>query len=108
MVSFSDFEKIELKAGTVVKVEDLEGKDKLYKIEVDLGEEKARTLVAGLKEFYSKEELNGKQIVVVANLDPKPLAGIVSEGMLLAVQNKQGGYSVVTLDGEITPGARVE
>ncbi|MBU0635638.1 methionine--tRNA ligase subunit beta [Candidatus Micrarchaeota archaeon] len=108
MASFSDFQKIELKVGKVLKIEDIEGKDKLYKLEVDTGDEKPRTLVAGLKEFYSKEQLTGKQIIVVTNLDPKPLAGIVSEGMLLATKNKQNGYSVVTVEDEVQPGAQIE
>lgn len=83
MISFKDFAKMELKVAEIVSVEEVEGKDKLYKLEIDLGEEK-RTILAGIKEWYSAEDLKGKQIIVVANLEPKTLAGIESNGMLLA------------------------
>ena len=108
MVSFADFKKIELKVARIEKVEDIIGKDKLYKLEIDAGEEKPRILVAGLKPFYSKEELKGKQIVIVANLDPKPLAGIFSQGMLLAVQNEKDAYSVITVEEKVKAGTVVE
>ena len=108
MVSFQDFKQIELKVAKIQKVEDIAGKDKLYRLEIAIGEEKPRTLVAGLKPFYSKEQLLGKQIVVVANLDPRPLAGIVSQGMLLATQNEKGAYSLVTVEEPVKPGSMVE
>jgi methionine--tRNA ligase beta chain len=108
MVSFEEFRRVELKVAKIVTVEDIPGKDKLYKLSIDIGEEKPRTIVAGLKPFYSKAQMEGKQIVVVANLDPKPLAGILSEGMLLAVKNKAGEYSLLTVESETEPGTRVE
>lgn len=108
MVSFQDFKKIELKVAQIKSVEEIPGKDKLYRLEIDIGEDKPRTLVAGLKPFYSKDQLKGKQIIVVANLDPKPLGGLVSQGMLLATHNKKGGYSVVTVEEPVTPGTLVE
>ncbi len=107
-VSFSDFKKIELRVAHVLSVEEIAGKDKLYKLTIDIGEKKPRTLVAGLKPFYSKEQLQGKQIVVVANLEPKPLAGIVSHGMLLASGPKEGPIALVTLDKKCPPGSLVE
>lgn len=97
-----------MRVATVLKVEEILGKDKLYRLEIDIGEEKPRILVAGLKPFYTKEQLLGKQIVVVANLDPRPLAGIVSQGMLLATHNKKGLYSVVTVEEDVQPGTLVE
>ena len=107
MVSFQEFKQIELKAAKIVLVEEVPGKDKLYKLKIDLGSEQ-RTIVAGLKTFYSAEQLNGKTIVVVANLEPATIAGIKSEAMLLAVQNIEGNYSLVTTDGEVNPGTRIE
>jgi methionine--tRNA ligase beta chain len=108
MVSYDEFKKIELRIAKILSVSDIPGKDKLYKLSIEIGEEKPRTLVAGLKPFYSKEELEGKQIVAVANLDPRPLAGILSQGMLLAVENKKGKFSLLMPDSEAEPGARVE
>ncbi|MFH0714291.1 MAG: methionine--tRNA ligase subunit beta [Candidatus Diapherotrites archaeon] len=83
MLSFADFAKMELKVATIESAEDVPGKDKLYKLSISLGEEK-RILVAGIKQQYSKEALVGRQIIIVANLEPRKLAGIESQGMLLA------------------------
>jgi len=107
MVSFSDWQNIELRTAKIVTVEDVEGKDKLYKLTADLGREQ-RTLVAGLKAFYSKEDLEGKTIIVVANLEPAVIAGIKSEAMLLAVKGADKAYKVVTVDGEVEAGVKVE
>jgi len=108
MVSFSEFQKIDLRIAKIISIEDIAGKDKLYKLTIEIGEEKPRTLVAGLKPYYTKEQLKGKQIVVVANLDPKPLAGLVSQGMLLAVKNKKEKFSLVTIEENAEPGEKIE
>lgn len=107
-LSFSDFKKTDLRVAHVLAVEDILGKDKLYHLTIDVGEEKPRSLVAGIKPFYSKEELVGKQIIIVANLEPKPLGGVVSHGMLLAVGPKEGPVSLLTLDKKMPPGSPVE
>lgn len=107
MISFADFQKIELKVAKIVAVEDIAGKDRLYKLTIDLGTEK-RHIVAGIKEFYKKDELLGKNVIVVANLEPRTIAGIKSEGMLLAAKNKLGGYSIATIADNVAPGTRIE
>ena len=86
-INFSDWQKLDLRVGKILKVEDIEGADKLYKLEVDIGTE-TRTLAAGIKEYYSKEELEGKKCVIFVNLAPKKLRGIESKGMLLAAVNE--------------------
>ena len=106
MISIQDFKSVELKVGTVVAVEDHPNADKLMIIRVDLGQERPRTLVAGLKQYYSYEELTGKQIVVVTNLEPARLRGVNSEGMLLAAQEGEK-VVVLTTDVPIAPGSRV-
>jgi len=93
MVSFSDFKKLDLRIGKVIKVEEVEGLDKLYKLSVDLGEEKHRTILAGVKEFIGPQDLEGKSVVIVANLEPKEVKGVVSEGMLLAADPSVGSGS---------------
>jgi methionyl-tRNA synthetase len=105
MASMSDFQKLEMRIGSVKSVEDVEGADKLYKLKVDVGGE-TRQLVAGLKGIYSKEELSGRKIAVLTNLDPANIRGIESQGMLLAAQE---GEKVVllTTDRDIPDGARV-
>src|SRR6056297_660053 len=87
LVDIKEFGKIDLTAGKILNVEDIEKADKLYKIKVDIGSEK-RQIVAGIKKYYSKEELIGKNIVIVSNLKPAKLMGVKSEGMLLAAKSE--------------------
>jgi len=90
IISYDDFAKVDLRVGKIIKVEDIEGADKLYKLTVDLGKELGkRTVCAGIKKYYSKDELKNKKIIVVANLQPRMLRGIESQGMILASVNKE-------------------
>ena len=74
IISYDDFAKVDLRVGKIIKVEDIEGADKLYKLTVDLGKELGkRTVCAGIKKYYSKDELKNKKIIVVANLQPRML-----------------------------------
>jgi len=107
MVSFQEFKNIELKTAKITEVQEVPEKDRLYKLSIDLGGEQ-RTIVAGLREFYSAEELKGKTIIVVANLEPALIAGIKSEAMLLAVKDKEGKYSLLIPERETEAGTRVE
>ena len=88
-ISFSDFKKLDLRVGEIKKVEDHPNADKLFVMTIDLGEDKGRTIVAGLKENYSKEDLEGKKAVFVANLEPVQLRGVESNGMILAACDKE-------------------
>lgn len=106
MVSFQEWQRMELKVAKILSVEEVEGKDKLYKIQIDLGQEK-RQIVAGLRQFYSKEQLHGNNIIVVANLHPAKIAGIESQAMLLAAKNREGRYKVVTTKSQSNAGERV-
>ena len=95
MISFNEFKnKLDLRVAKIIVVEDIPGKDKLYKMKIDLGELGERQIVAGIKQMYPKEQLEGKTIIVVANLAPATIAGIESKGMLLAVQD---GNSIILL-----------
>ncbi|MFH1521728.1 MAG: methionine--tRNA ligase subunit beta [archaeon] len=87
IIEFTDFEKLDLRVAEIQSVEDIEGADKLYKLEINLGDE-VRTICAGIKEFYSHDDLKGKKIIVLKNLKPRKLRGIESQGMLLAASNK--------------------
>ena len=90
IISFDDWSKIDLRVGKIMKVEEIEGADKLYKLTVDLGKEFGkRTVCAGIKKYYSKEDLKGKKIIIVANLQPRMLRGVESQGMILASVNKE-------------------
>jgi len=105
-VSYADFKKLELVVGTVTAVEPHPNADKLYVLKVDLGEDTERQLVAGLKPYYTAEELTGKQLVVVANLQPAVLRGVESNGMLLAAQEGET-VAVVSPDKLLAPGSKV-
>lgn len=84
LIKYDDFAKLDLRIGTIKHVEDVEGADKLLKLSVDIGEKHPRTILAGLKKYYSKDELKGKQVIVIANLEPRKMRGLESQGMLLA------------------------
>jgi methionyl-tRNA synthetase len=106
MVSFEEFGKIELKVATIKSVELHPKADKLLVLKVDLGNEE-RQLVAGIKQHYAVEELIGKKIIVVTNLDYAKLRGVESQGMLLAAEDSKGIVSLLTVDKKIDNGALV-
>jgi methionine--tRNA ligase beta chain len=97
MISLEDFQKIDLRVAKILQAERVENSQKLIKLQIDLGGEK-RTIVAGIGEKYEPEELIGQLIVVVSNLEPKEIKGIKSEGMLLAVDSKNGPVLIVPLE----------
>ncbi len=105
-ITFEDFQKMDLRVAEIISCEDVEGADKLYKLTIDVGE--VRTIVAGIKQFYKKEALVGKKIVVVANLEPRKIRGIMSHGMLLAASNdSHTSVVLLTLDKDIASGSRI-
>ena len=89
MVTIEEFRKLELRIGEIKEVNDHPDADRLYVIVVDLGD-KAKQVVAGIKGSYEKEDLVGKQVVVVDNLEPAVLRGVESQGMLLAASDETG------------------
>jgi methionyl-tRNA synthetase len=108
-IAFSDFEKVELKLGHVLQCERIPKKDKLLKLQVDLGEPAGpRQIVAGIALAYKPEELVGKQIVIVANLAPRDFGkGLISHGMVLAC-GPSDSLSVVTIEKPMPAGTRVK
>lgn len=90
LIEIGQFFETKLKVGTVVEAEEVPKSKKLLKLQVDLGEGKNRQIVAGIKEFYSADDLMNTQVCVVANLKPAKLMGIMSEGMLLAAKDEDG------------------
>lgn len=89
MITIEDFRKLELKVGVIKEVSDHPNADKLYVVIVDMGD-KTKQLVAGIRGSYAKEELIGKQVVVVDNLEPAVLRGVESQGMILAASDDDG------------------
>lgn len=105
-IQFDDFAKIDLKVGTILKAEKVEKADKLLKLEIDLGFEK-RTIVSGIALHYKPEEIVGKQVVVVANLAPRKMRGIESNGMILMAEDAEGKLHFVKPENITNTGAGV-
>ncbi len=106
-LDFESFMKVELRVGTILTVEDHPNADRLYVVKLDDGSEEGRTICAGIKEYYTSDELLNKTVVFVANLKPRPLRGVVSEGMMLAADDGNGTVRLVTIDGDIGSGSLV-
>ena len=104
-IDFEDFMKVQLRTGRIISVEDHPNADKLYVIKIDEGNDSTRTLCAGLKGHYEPAELEGMDIVFVANLAPRKLRGILSEGMLLAADDEDGNVRVLTPESDVAPGS---
>ena len=107
MITIDKFFETELKVGTVTAAEAIPKAKKLLKLEVDLGEEGPRTLVAGIAQDYEAGSLLGRQIVVVANLQPAKLMGVESQGMILAA-SMDGQPVLLAPDSEVPPGTPVK
>lgn len=105
MINFDDFSKLELRTGKILEINSHPNAEKLYVLKVDIGE-KVIQLVAGIKPFYSHDDLAGKLVVVLTNLEPKDIRGVVSEGMLLAAQSKDD-VSILISDKQIEPGSLI-
>ncbi|HPT48400.1 MAG TPA: methionine--tRNA ligase subunit beta, partial [Candidatus Rifleibacterium sp.] len=107
LISFDDFLKTELCIACIETAEKVENADKLLKLTVSIGDE-IRTLVAGIAAFYKPEELPGKQVVMVKNLKPAKIRGILSHGMILAAATEDGGLALVSPDKPAKTGIRVK
>ncbi len=109
-VSFDDFLKLELRVARVLEVTDHPNADKLLCLKIDLGDEQ-RQIIAGIKGFCEPEALQGKQIVVVANLQPRKMRGLESQGMLLAAvvgdMHNPDDVVVATIEKDVPPGSPV-
>ena len=105
MIDFKDFQKLEIKIAKVLEAERIKGSDKLIKLKIDLGQEN-RQIIAGIGKFYTPEEMIGKEIVVLTNLEPRVLMGNESRGMLLAA-NKDGEPILLMPDKEVPAGTKI-
>lgn len=105
-ISFDEFKRMDLRVGEIVQAERVPGTDKLLKLEVDIGTEK-RTMVAGVADVYSPEDLMGKNLVVIVNLKPAVIRGIESQGMLLAAE-VEGKAIIPFFEGNVPAGAKVK
>lgn len=105
-ITYDDFAKLDLRIATIIAAEKVEKADKLLKLQVDLGFEQ-RTIVSGIAQHFAPETLVGKQVVVVANLAPRKMRGIESQGMILLAEDGQGKLHFINPEGIIDAGATV-
>ena len=106
-IDFDTFASVELRIGVIESVEDHPNADRLYVVKINEGDDQTRTVCAGLKDHYTKDELDGSHVVFVANLEPRKLRGVMSEGMLLAADDGSGSVRLIRPDGDIKPGSNV-
>ena len=105
-VEFEDFQKLDLVTGRVLEAEKVKGADRLLKLNVDIGEQSPRQIVAGLAEFFEPGDLKQREVVVLANLAPKKIRGVESHGMILAVSGKET-MALLSTSSKTPPGSRV-
>lgn len=105
-IAFEDFEKLDIRVGTVLECTKVPKADKLLCFKIADGLEN-RTIVSGISKYYKPEELVGKQVCFIANLPPRKLKGIESQGMILSAVNYDGSLSVITTEREVKPGSKV-
>ncbi len=112
MINFDDFQKLDLRVAKIIEAEKVEGSEKLVKLKLDLGEHDktdlpaGRQVIAGIGKVYEPSGLVGKEIIIVANLEPRNLMGLESQGMLLAADDN--GPVLLTPDREVAPGSGVK
>ena len=106
LISYDDFMKTELKIAEVIEAEKVKKSKKLLKLKVKLDNE-IRQVIAGIALSYKPEEMIGKKVVIVANLQPAKLMGEESQGMILAVENEHGKLEILTVDNSVKSGKRV-
>ena len=106
IITLDDFDKIKLKTAEIIGCEDHPKADRLYVLQIKLGDEQ-RQIVSGIKEFYTKEDLMGKKVVVITNLKPVKLRGVESNGMVLAAEDNEGKLSLVSTLEDINSGATI-
>lgn len=109
-IKYDDFQKLDLRIAKIVDVEEIEGADKLWKLTLDVGDAEdgglgERTICAGIKQVYPPEELKGKLVPYLANLEPKVLRGVESQGMLIAAGAEEA--VLIHPDKDVTPGTKL-
>ncbi|OGZ46599.1 MAG: methionine--tRNA ligase subunit beta [Candidatus Ryanbacteria bacterium RIFCSPHIGHO2_02_FULL_45_13b] len=106
-VSYDNFSKLDLRVARVANAERVSGSEKLLRLEVDMGDGTTRQIIAGIGKAYTPETLTGKEIIVVANLEPRMLMGLESQGMLLAARDAEGMPVLLSTEKDTSPGSKI-
>lgn len=104
-MTIDEFQKADLRVGRIVGAERVEGSEKLLKLQIDIGE--PRQILSGIAKAYAPEDLIGKNVVVIANLDPRMMMGHESQGMLLAAHGEEGAPVLLLPAGDVAPGSKI-
>ncbi len=109
MITLEDFKKVDLAVGEILSAEKVPDTDKLLKLSVNMGEEQPRQIISGIALYFPEpEKLVGKKCMFVANLEPRTIRGLESNGMILAVSNDEGKFSLLEPNAEIPAGTRAK
>lgn len=103
-ITFDDFEKMQFQVGEIIACEEVKKSRKLLCSQVKIGSE-VKQIVSGIKQYYTAEEMVGKKVMVLVNLKPAKLAGVLSEGMLLCAEDNNGGLALMTPEKSMPAGA---
>jgi methionine--tRNA ligase beta chain len=104
-MTIDEFQKMDLRVGKVLAAERIEGSEKLLKLSVDVGE--PRQIISGIAKSYAPEDLVGREIVIIANLEPRTMMGLESQGMILAAHGETGEPVVLSVEREVPPGSKI-
>ena len=107
-IAIDDFVKVDLRVGQILSAEPVKGADKLLHLKIDIAEPEPRTIVAGIAEAYKPDQLIGRKVVIVANLNPRKLRGITSNGMIVAASLEGGRPVLAGFLEDIPVGARLK
>jgi methionyl-tRNA synthetase len=107
-ISFDEFAKVHLNVGTIEQCEEIPSSDKLYKLQVDFGKLGKRQILSGIRKFFTKEDLIGKQAVFVTNLKPRTMLGLESQGMLLTAKNAEGKINLIIPTNPVENGTQLQ
>ena len=107
VAEYADFQKLELRVGTILEAGRVPKADKLLCFKIDLGEDEPRQILSGIAEHFAPEDLVGRQVCVVANLAPRKIRGMVSAGMILTAEDPSGKLTLLAPGGDVAPGSRI-
>jgi methionyl-tRNA synthetase len=106
-MTIDEFQKSDLRVGKIIGAERVEGSEKLLKLQVDIAEPEPRQILSGIAKAYAPEDLTGKNVVIIANLDPRMMMGMESNGMLLAAHGEGGSPVIIQPVSDVPPGAKI-
>ncbi len=104
-MTIDEFQKMDLRVGKILSAARVEGSEKLLKLSVDIGE--PRQILSGIAKSYAPEDLVGKEVVIIANLDPRMMMGLESQGMILAAHGENGEPVMLAVERDVPPGAKI-